>query len=129
MESVADEFCAQVSKQTPYLSSLLHQLASLGDVDLEEEKILISPLKSYQMENDLLNQNKLNSDLKTKVDNLNNVADQLRKDYYKEINHYKEQERMRKNRLVNAGQLYSIEDEEERISIPVEYFDFLTGLD
>jgi len=24
MESVADEFCAQVSKQTPYLSSFLH---------------------------------------------------------------------------------------------------------
>jgi hypothetical protein len=52
----------------------------------------------------------------------------MRRDYHKELLHYKEQERARKFRLIHMGQI-ATEEEEERISIPVEYFDVLTGID
>ena len=52
----------------------------------------------------------------------------MRKDYYKELNHYREQERLRRRRLVLQAHL-SIEEEEEKICIPVEIFDSLQGLD
>lgn len=35
---------------------------------------------------------------------------------------------MRKQRLIHASH-YNIDEEEERIAIPVEFFDVLTGLD
>ena len=52
----------------------------------------------------------------------------MRLDYFKELNHYREQERMRKKRLINQAHL-TIDEEEEKINIPVDFFDSLRGLD
>ncbi len=59
---------------------------------------------------------------------LSDVADKMRLDYFKELNHYREQERMRKKRLINQAHL-TIDEEEEKINIPVDFFDSLRGLD
>lgn len=69
-----------------------------------------------------------NNKLRLKVEALTGVAEQMRRDFHKELLHYKEQERMRKFRLIHQGQP-ATEEEEEKISIPVEYFDVLAGID
>lgn len=95
---------------------------------LEGEPIVLSPLKSLKLEAEVKSQTQTTNKLLLKVDKLNGVAEKMRRDFHKELLHYKEQERMRKYRLVHLGQS-ATEEEEEKISIQVEYFDVLTGID
>jgi hypothetical protein len=66
--------------------------------------------------------------LAEKVGKLSDVTHKMRKDYQKELIHYKEQERQRKHRLVHYGHL-TLDAEEESICISVDYFDSLLGID
>jgi len=93
-----------------------------------EKQILISPVKSRRMEREHREKMAQNKGLREKVDSLRSAADILRLEYNRELNYYKEQEKTRRARLIHQAHL-AVEDEEERVAIPVEFFDSLAGLD
>lgn len=71
-----------------------------------------------------------NSKLKEKVEQLRDLTDQMRFDYSKELNHYKEQEKHRRKTMLMVHQAHlAVDDEEDKIAIPVDFFDSLLGLD
>ena len=127
-----NEFCVKLYEKYPYLPSIISQLNRIDDEPTSPTKksqpILISPLKSQLFETHMKNKAEENSVLKSKVDHLYDVADKMRHDYFKELNHYREQDRMRKKRLAFQAHL-TVDEEEEKIAIPVEFFDALEGID
>lgn len=70
-----------------------------------------------------------NKKLKEKLEDFNELANQMRKNYHKELTHYKESGQQLVIKRTKKTDINLLDDEEEAIAINVELFDFLDGID
>eukprot|EP00347_Sterkiella_histriomuscorum_P002492 403367942 len=134
MYEITNQFSQQITEIYPYLPSVMTELnkieeVNFGDFDPDEKAIQISPVKSKKLELNLLRKSEENRKLKDKLKEFNELTNKMRKNYHKELTHYKESGQQFIIKRTKKTDISILDDEEEAIAINLELFDFLDGID